>query len=57
MKIKKSDKTGPASKTKVRCLITLDLPFDTYAKILKHGKRNEQSMEEIVRKLIEEHCE
>ena len=54
MKIKKSDKTAPVSQAKVTYVI--ELPFDTYAKLLKYGKRNEQLTGETVRDLIEEHC-
>lgn len=54
MKPEKTETTAPASEAKVTCV--LELPFDTYAKLLKYGKRNEQSMEETVRDLIEEHC-
>ena len=54
MKSKKTDKTLLESEKKVPWV--LELPFDTYAKLLKYGKRNEQLMEETVRNLIEEHC-
>jgi len=54
MKPKKTETTAPVSEAKVTYV--LELPFDTYAKLLKHGKRNEQLMEETVRKLIEENC-
>ena len=54
MEIEKSDTTTPINETKVTYV--LELPIDTYAKLLKHGKRNEQLMEETVRKLIEDHC-
>ena len=54
MKLEKTDTTLPVSEAKVTYV--LELPFDTYAKLLKHGKRNEQLMEETVRNLIDEHC-
>ena len=54
MKSEKTDTTLPVSEAKVRCVI--ELPIDTYAKLLKYGKRNEQLMDETVRNLIEEHC-
>jgi len=54
MKPEKTNTTAPASEAKVTYIC--ELPFGTYAKLLKYGKRNEQLMEETVRKLIEEHC-
>ena len=54
MEKQKTDTTTPINETKVTCV--LELTFDTYAKLLKHGKRNEQTIEETVRKLIEEGC-
>ena len=52
MKKEKTDTTTPASGTKVTFM--LELPFDTYAKLLKQSKRNDQTVEQTVRKLIEE---
>jgi len=54
MEKQKSDTTTPINETKVTYV--LELPIDTYSKLLKHGKRNEQLMEETVRNLIEEGC-
>lgn len=54
MKTKKSDTTAPINEAKVTYV--LELPIETYAKLLKYGKRNEQLMQETVRNLIEEHC-
>jgi hypothetical protein len=54
MKPEKKETTAPTSEAKVTYVC--ELPFDTYAKLLKYGKRNEQLMEETVRNLIEEHC-
>jgi len=54
MKPEKTDTTAPASEMIVTYVC--ELPYDTYAKLLKYGKRNEQLMEETVRNLIEEHC-
>jgi len=54
MEKQKTDTTTPINETKVTYV--LELPFDTYAKLLKYGKRNEQLMEETVRNLIEEGC-
>lgn len=54
MEKEKTDTTTPASVTKVTFM--LELPFDIYAKLLKHSKRNDQTIEQTVRKLIEEGC-
>jgi len=54
MEKQKTDTTTPINEAKVTYV--LELPLDTYAKLLKYGKRNEQLMEETVRNLIENHC-
>lgn len=54
MEKEKTNTTTPASGTKVTFM--LELSFDTYAKLLKHSKRNDQTVEQTVRNLIEEGC-
>ena len=54
MEKEKTDTTTPINEAKVTCAI--ELPFDTYAKLLKHSKRNDQTIEQTVRNLIEEGC-
>jgi len=54
MEKEKTNTTTPASGTKVTFM--LELPFDTYAKLLKHSNCNQQTIEETVRKLIEDGC-
>ena len=54
MEKEKTDTIAPINEAKVTYV--LELPLDTYAKLLKYGKRNEQLMEETVRKLIDEGC-
>ena len=54
MKPEKTDTTAPASEMIVTYVC--ELPFGTYAKLIKHAKYNEQLMAETVRNLIEEHC-
>jgi len=55
MEKQKTDTTTPEIKAAMVCVI--ELSFDTYAKLLNHSKRNDQTVEQTVRKLIEEHCE
>lgn len=54
MKTKKSDTTAPVNKAKVTCLI--ELPSNTYQKLLTFSMGNGKSTNETVRNLIEKHC-
>ena len=54
MEKQKTNTTTPINEAKIAYV--LELPYDTYQKLLEYGKGNEQLMEETVRKLIEDHC-
>tara|TARA_R110002012_G_scaffold2883_2_gene13704 strand:- start:37 stop:204 length:168 start_codon:yes stop_codon:yes gene_type:complete len=46
----------PTPEIEPSCVIEMVLSFDIYSKLLNHSKRNDKSVEQTVRNLIEEGC-